>query len=52
MELEETLMQWKQKTHLLRVLAPMELQEGKEINMSTRDKFLLGIEDEDEHELL
>ena len=28
MELEETLMQWKQKTHLLRLLEPMELQES------------------------
>lgn len=28
MELEETLKQWKQKTHLLRLLDPIELQEG------------------------
>lgn len=43
MELEETLMQWKQKTHLLRVLEPAELQ-PKEV-LSDREKLIRGVED-------
>lgn len=43
MELEETLMQWKQKTHLLRVLEPVELQ-PKEV-LSDREKLIRGVED-------
>lgn len=45
MELEETLMQWKQKTHLLRVLEPVELQ-PKEI-LTEREKLIRGIEEFD-----
>lgn len=45
MELEETLMQWKQKTHLLRVLEPIELAK-KEAPLTQREKLIRGIEDE------
>ena len=45
MELEETLMQWKQKTHLLRVLEPMELQPKEEL--TEREKLIRGIEEFD-----
>ena len=44
MELEETLMQWKQKTHLLRVLEPLEMQKEAE-PMSEREKLIRGIDD-------
>ena len=44
MELEETLMQWKQKTHLLRVLEPVEMQKEAE-PMSEREKLIRGIDD-------
>lgn len=44
MELEETLMQWKQKTHLMRVLDPMEMQDEAE-PMSEREKLIRGIDD-------
>lgn len=47
MELEETLMQWKQRTHLLRVLDPMELKQEQN-NISPREKFLLGVEDDED----
>ena len=44
MELEETLMQWKQKTHLMRVLEPLEMQKEQE-PMSEREKLIRGIDD-------
>lgn len=46
MEVEETLMQWKQKTHLLRILEPMELQENKFQleSLTPRQKVILGLE--------
>mmetsp|Transcript_8278 Transcript_8278/g.13736 ORF Transcript_8278/g.13736 Transcript_8278/m.13736 type:complete len:88 (-) Transcript_8278:231-494(-) len=45
MELEETLMQWKQKTHLLRILEPMELEEKRTKPLSLREKLILGIDE-------
>jgi NADH dehydrogenase (ubiquinone) 1 alpha subcomplex subunit 6 len=46
MELEETLMQWKQKTHLLRLLEPIEWQQRDTSTMTFREKFLEDLEDE------
>eukprot|EP00981_Chlorochromonas_danica_P000319 scaffold85_cov175-Ochromonas_danica.AAC.4 len=45
MELEETLMQWKQKTHLLRLLEPPELERPDYSKLTIREKLVLGIED-------
>ena len=50
MELEETLMQWKCRTHLIRALYPVELNEAKQY--TDEEKFILGIEDEDEERQL
>jgi NADH dehydrogenase (ubiquinone) 1 alpha subcomplex subunit 6 len=45
MEVEETLMQWKQKTHLLRILEPLELQPKKYGPVLTaREKLILNID--------
>eukprot|EP00428_Durinskia_dybowskii_P071137 CAMPEP_0170399030 /NCGR_PEP_ID=MMETSP0117_2-20130122/23742_1 /TAXON_ID=400756 /ORGANISM="Durinskia baltica, Strain CSIRO CS-38" /LENGTH=120 /DNA_ID=CAMNT_0010655675 /DNA_START=9 /DNA_END=371 /DNA_ORIENTATION=+ len=45
MELEETLMQWKQKTHLLRLLEPIELEQKFPRELTAREKLILNIED-------
>lgn len=45
MELEETLMQWKQKTHLLRILEPIELEHTKHSSVLTdQEKLILNID--------
>lgn len=41
MELEETLMQWKQKTHLLRILEPAELNQPKK-PLTMLEKMIYG----------
>lgn len=44
MELEETLMQWKQKTHLLRILEPAEIVQPK-AQLSAKERLILGLDD-------
>jgi hypothetical protein len=45
MELEETLMQWKQKTHLMRILDPLDLQLLKK-PLTEREKLIRGVNDD------
>lgn len=51
MELEETLLQHKQKTHLMRILAPVEWELEKkreeQKKLSAAERYVLGISDED-----
>ena len=46
MELEETLMQWKQKTHLMRVLDPLEIRLAGKDQLDARQKLILNISDD------
>jgi len=43
MELEETLLQWKQKTHLLRVLEPKELEKGVSKTPSEKELLMAAV---------
>jgi NADH dehydrogenase (ubiquinone) 1 alpha subcomplex subunit 6 len=45
MELEETLMQWKQKTHLMRLLEPVDMAEENKAPLTVREKLIRGIEE-------
>lgn len=51
MELEETLLQHKQKTHLMRILAPIEWEIEKkredQKKLSATERYILGVSDED-----
>ena len=51
MELEETLLQHKQKTHLMRILAPVEWELEKkreeQKKLSAAERYVLGVSDED-----
>jgi NADH dehydrogenase (ubiquinone) 1 alpha subcomplex subunit 6 len=47
MELEETLMQWKQKTHLMRILEPADMVEKDAKPLTAREKIIKGYEFDD-----
>mmetsp|Transcript_30041 Transcript_30041/g.28708 ORF Transcript_30041/g.28708 Transcript_30041/m.28708 type:complete len:128 (+) Transcript_30041:113-496(+) len=48
MELEETLKQWKQKTHLLHMLEPRGLEQQLKKPLTLREKLCLGIEEDED----
>ena len=47
MELEETLLQWKQKTHLMRILEPADMVEKDAKPLTAREKIIKGYEFDD-----